>query len=162
MKNKPVILGFFAGALYFLWKLIVLTMDKQHEWLVKFPAAPLVGLAGIAVFTSIMLYSDGDQFSDNFKAGARTALVAGITAGLFVFMYYTWFDPEYMPIRIQENLDLAIAAGETPENLKKIEEGLDNFFSAFWFSTFTMSGTAILGMAFSMIISGLKRVFNVL
>ena len=163
MKNRQLTLGFFAGALYFIWKMIVLSQGKQHEWLVSFPAAPLLGLVGVAIFLSItQLTPKGNPFPEDFKAGARTALVAGLTAGFFVFIYYNWFDPEFLPIRVQEQVDAARAFGETPENLKKGEENMRNFFSPFWFSTFTISGVAFFGMAFSLILSALKRAFNVL
>lgn len=163
MKNRQLILGFTAAVLYFIWKLIVLSLGKQHEWLASFPIAPLLALLGVAIFISINLYSEnGTSFSDNFKAGARTSLIAGLIAGLLVFVYYTWFDPEYMPIRIQEQVELGRAAGESAENLKKGEENMQNVFSPFWFSTFTISGVAFFGMAFSLIVSALKRAFKVL
>lgn len=163
MKNKTLILGFFAGALYFIWKMVVLSLGKQHEWLPTFPAAPLVGIVGVAIFISITQYTiKGAPLAEDFKAGARTALISGLTAGVFVFVYYTFFDPMYMGIRIQENLDFARESGQTAEQLAKMEEELQNFFSPFWYATFTVSGTAFMGMAFSLILASLKRAFNVL
>lgn len=163
MKNKQLLLGFTAAILYFFWKLLVLSQGKQHEWLASFPVAPLLALLGISIFISITRFSENPlSFSDNFKAGARTSLIAGLTAGALVFVYYKIFDPEFMPIRIQEQLELGRAAGESAENLKKGEENMQSFFSPFWFSTFTVSGTAFFGMMFSLIVSALKRAFKVI
>ena len=161
MKNKTLILGFTAGVLYLIWKIVVLSLNKQYEPWAGFPA--LVIVTGLAVFISITRFSENKlSFPDNFKAGARAALIAGLTAGLFVFIYYNWIDPEYLVVRIQEQLENGKAAGETADNLKKGEENLQNFFSPFWFATFTISGTAFFGMIFSLIVSALKRAFNVL
>lgn len=164
MKNQTLLNGLYAGVLFFFWKMTVLALDKQHEWLPTFPGLPLLLLVGIFVFISITRYTEkGSSLPDDFKAGARTALVAAITGGFFVFAYYSWFDPEFMPVRIQINMDAARALGEiSEEDLQKAEEQMRQFYSPFAYSTLTVSGTAFFGMAFALIVSGLKRAFRVL
>lgn len=166
--------GFYAAALFYIWKMLVLALGKQHEWLPTFPAAPLLLLVAIFVFISITRYTDKNgTFADDFKAGARTALIAALAAGFFVYAYYAWFDPEFMPIRIQENIDAMNAAKKaaeeagktleiTDEMIKQSEEQQQKFFAPFSYATLTVSGTAFFGMAFALIVSGLKRAFKVL
>ncbi len=155
--------GFFAGALFFIWKMVVLFLGKQYEWFVRFPAGPLLFLVGVFIFLSIVRFSDpaGSLF-DDFKSGARTALTAALTAGLGVYAYYAWFDPEFMPARIQESLEGAKASGMSAKDLISAEEQMQKFFAPFTYSTLTVSATAFFGMAFSLIVSGLKRAFKVL
>ena len=166
MKNKTLLNGFYAGALFFLWKMTVLSLGKQHEWLPTFPAGPLLLLVAIFVFISITRYTEkGGSFPDDFKAGARTALVAGVSAGFFVYAYYTWFDPEFMPIRIHQNVEAMKALNDPnikPDDIVKAEEQMQQFFSPFFYSTLTLSGVSFFGMAFALMVAGLKRVFKVL
>lgn len=169
MKNKTLLNGVYAGALFFIWKIGVLALDKQHEWLPTFPAAPLLLFVAIFVFISITRYTDKNgTFADDFKAGARTALIAALSTGFFVYAYYAWFDPEFMPIRIQENVDAMQAAKDagnteiTDEMIKQSGEQQQKFFAPFSYATLTVSGTAFFGMAFALIVSGLKRAFRVL
>jgi hypothetical protein len=163
MALKSLTHGFFAGALFFLWKMIVLFLGKQYAWFAQFPAAPLLFLVGVFVFLSIVRFSDsaGTLF-DDFKSGARTALTAALTAGLGVYAYYAWFDPEFMPARIQESLEAAKASGMSSEDLANAENQMQKLFAPFTYSTLTVSATAFFGMAFSLIVSGLKRAFKVL
>lgn len=162
-KNKTLLNGFFAAALFFIWKMFVLFIGKQHDWLASFPGGPLLLLTGIFIFLSIVRSSTPDaSFTDDFKSGARTALSAAILAGLFVYVYYAFFDPEFMPIRIQQNIENARNSGVSEDDLLKAEEDMQKFFAPFTYSTLTVSATAFFGMAFSLIVSGLKRAFKVL
>ena len=164
MKNKTLLNGFYAGALFYIWKMIVLALGKQHDWLPTFPAAPLLLLTAVFIFISITRYTEkNSSFPDDFKAGARTGLIAGLTAGIFVYVYYAWFDPEFMPIRIQETLELMKQRdpGISAESLAKNEEEMQRFFSPFFYSILTLSGTSFFGMAFALIVAGLKRAFKV-
>lgn len=147
----------------------VLAVGKQHDWLPTFPAAPLLVLVGIFIFLTITRYVDKNAtFVDQFKAGARTALIGALSAGFFVYAYYAWFDPEFMPIRIQANVEAmhtAKAAGDTTltaQNIADSEEQMNKFFSPFSYATLTVSGTAFFGMAFTLMLVGLKRAFKVL
>lgn len=163
MNARPLINGFFAGALFFIWKMAVLFLGKQHEWLPHFPAGPLLLFTGVFIFLSVVRHSDpSESFFDDFKTGARTALTAALTAGLGVYAYYSFFDPEFMPGRIQESIEAAKASGLSGEELAKAEEQMQKLFAPFTYSTLTVSATAFFGMAFSLIVSGLKRVFKVL
>lgn len=163
MKGRPLLNGFFAGALFFIWKMVVLFLGKQHDWLPHFPAGPLLLLVGIFIFLSVVRYSNPqDTFFDDFKTGARTALAAALSAGLGVYAYYAFFDPEFMPGRIQESIEAAKNSGLSEEEIKNAEEQMQKLFAPFTYSTLTVSATAFFGMAFSLIVSGLKRVFKVL
>lgn len=164
MKNKTLLNGFYAGSIFLIWKLGVLMLGKQHEWLPTFPAGPLLLLMSVFIFISITRFTGPESsFVDDFKAGARTGLVAAIVAGLGVFVYYSWFDPEFMPTRIQINIDAMKAMNDPnvkPEDITKAEEQMTEFFAPFSWTTLTVSGSAFFGMAFSLILSGLKRAFR--
>lgn len=169
MKNKTLLNGFYAAALFYAWKMTVLALGKQHEWLPTFPAAPLLLLVAVFVFISVTRYTEKNgTLADDFKAGARTALIAALASGFFVYAYYAWFDPEFMPIRIQQNIEAAeqaMKAGNTditPEKIAQSEEQQRKFFAPFSYATLTVSGTAFFGMAFALIVSGLKRAFKVI
>jgi hypothetical protein len=163
MAARSLTNGFFAGSLFFVWKMGVLFLGKQYDWFPQFPAGPLLFLVGVFVFLSIVRFSDSSStLFDDFKSGARTALTAALTAGIGVYAYYAWFDPEFMPARIQESLDAAKASGTSPEDLINAEIQMQKLFSPFTYSTLTVSATAFFGMAFSLIVSGLKRAFKVL
>jgi len=107
--SKSVRLGILSALLYGLVKMIIFSMERQHQEigkLVDYGSLSLLLL--IAVFLSIR-NSEGGSFLNDLKSGMKTTGSFALIASFISFSYFKWIDTEYVEIKKQERIELCEA-----------------------------------------------------
>lgn len=153
-------------------KLFFFVMEMQHGAVEKYIIYIYMFILLLAIFfgirsNKINVEEGKTTFSQDFKAGARTAsffalLVAGIT-----YVYYAKIDIDFFEIKKQPHLEaLKITLEEklktqTKEEVKLFEEnrlkGLEMYLSPYFQAMWTMFGLVFMGLFYSAAFSFMMR-----
>src|SRR5690606_24675287 len=112
-----------------------------------------------AIFLSIrnhkLHFGSGSTFSEDFKAGMKVTAIYAILMSVFLYCYYTFIDPNYFTIMLQQKVAEAMEAGNT--NIKEIEKAGEFVLTAYFQSTVSLVAFLMAGGLYSLLIAFLVR-----
>lgn len=120
---------------------------------------PLLILVLIGIFYVINQYirsGEGYDWIAAFKKGFTVALFAGVITGIFIYVYYTAIDPEYLALR-QVEMYNQIKVDVKPEELEKSTKSLKAAFKPTTFAIVTVSAVNVVGLIGSVIVGLLGK-----
>ena len=85
-----------------------------------------------------------------FRAGAAYTLVIAV----FVFALYTWIDPLFFPLRVDEMVQEALKTGHTEVEAR---ERIEGFFSPFKYATITLAAFLVISALDALVCAALHH-----
>ena len=76
-----------------------------------------------------------------FRAGFQAGAIYTLIISFFAYALYSWIDPTFFPIRVNEMVDQAMAAGRTEAEAR---ERIEGFFSPFKYATITLFSFVVI------------------
>ena len=157
---KPTYVGVLAASLFIVFKMILFFTNQQYTVLVKTPWVPLLMVVLIGIFYAINHYIRTSSQYDwivAFKKGVTVSLIAGVIAGIFVYVYYAFIDIDFLPLR-QIEMYNQMKGEIAKEQMEKSDKSLKAAFSPRTFAIVTISAVNILGLIGSVIVALLGRI----
>ena len=116
----------------------------------------------IGVFLGIRLFKalspEKTGFMADVKAGIKVAGMYAVLMSLFVYLYYSFIDPSYFPLKIEEQMRLLEESGRASGNeLVKSRETAQFILAPYFQSTVTLILYLLLGTFYSSIITFFVR-----
>lgn len=122
---------------------------------IYFLGNPLIMMTGI--FMGIRLFKDisteKTTFLADVKAGMKVAGMYAVLMAAFAYAYYSYIDPDYFTIKLNEQIELVKANGATNQEIAKHRENGSFFLSAYFMSTVILIGFIILGTFYSSLLT---------
>ena len=155
--------SFFSIALWMvglsvLLKLLVFFTGSQFDAFGRFAIFGNIFFLLFGIFLGLRLHKQkvlsASTFIDDFKAGMNVAAYYAILMSAFVYLYYTFIDPDYFDIRLAKQLDIA---KENGMNLAEVKKTGAFFLSPFFQTTISLLGFLLLGSFYAAILSFLMR-----
>ena len=87
------------------------------------------------------------------RANFRSAAVYALATAVMLWAYYTWFDPQYFPHRIDQLVAMGVGEGQ-PETV--IRPRMERFFTPFNYATITLAALLLCGA----VLAGISAVFQ--
>ncbi len=156
---KPSYVGLAVAGLYIIFKMVLFIAGIQNTVMVNSQWSILLILVLIGIFYSINQYirsSTGYDWMAAFKKGLTVALVAGVIAGIFLYIYYSAIDTYYLELRQVEWYNQF--KGQIPKD--QMEESQKSMKAAFRPTTYavvTVSIVNILGLLGSLVVALIGR-----
>ena len=92
------------------------------------------------------------------KAGIKVAGMYAVLMSLFVYLYYSFIDPSYFPLKIEEQMRLLEESGRASgDELVKSRETAQFILAPYFQSTVTLILYLLLGTFYSSIITFFVR-----
>ena len=111
---------------------------------------------GIRLFKAISIEKTG--FMADIKAGIKVAGMYAVLMSLFVYLYYSFIDPSYFPLKIEDQLRLLQESGRaTGDELVQSRETAQFILAPYFQSTVTLILYLLLGTFYSSIITFFVR-----
>lgn len=116
----------------------------------------------IGVFLGIRLFKnispDKTGFLADVKAGIKVAGMYAVLMSLFVYLYYSFIDSSYFPLKIEEQMRLLEESGRaTGDELVKSRETAQFILAPYFQSTVTLILYLLLGTFYSSLITFFVR-----
>lgn len=116
----------------------------------------------IGVFLGIRLFkeisAEKTSFMGDIKAGIKVAGMYAVLMSLFVYVYYTFIDPSYFPLKIDDQMALLEESGRaTGGELAQSRETAQFILAPYFQSTVTMILFLLLGTFYSSLITFFVR-----
>ena len=116
----------------------------------------------IGVFLGIRLFKnispDKTGFLADVKAGIKVAGMYAVLMSLFVYLYYSFIDSSYFPLKIEEQMRLLEESGRaTGDELVKSRETAQFILAPYFLSTVTLILYLLLGTFYSSLITFFVR-----
>lgn len=156
---KPTYVGVLVASLYIIFKMVLFFAGIQHTFLEKTPWIPLLILVQIGIFYAINQHIRTNSTYDwmaAFKKGLTVALIASVICGIFIYIYYSAIDTDYLQLRQIEAYNKF--KGQIPkEQMAESEKSLKAAFRPTTFSIVTVSAINILGLIGSLAVALIRR-----
>lgn len=154
---KPTYVGILVASLFIIFKMILFFAGLQDA--VKLPWVPLLGIVLIGLFYSINHYvrtSDTYDWMGAFKKGLTVALVASVFCGIFILIYYSWIDTNYLEQRSVDEYN-QLKSQIPKEKMTEYNESLKKRYRPSTFAIITVSAVNIIGLIGSLLVALLGR-----
>ncbi len=140
-------------------KMIVFVMALQFTKVDLFMSLGYVFFLMTAIFIAIrrhkIQFGSSSTFGEDFKAGMKVTAFYAILMSVFLYAYYTYIDPDYFTIMLQQKVAEAEVAGNT--NIEQIKQAGQNVLSPYFQSTASLVIFMLVGGAYSLLITYLVR-----
>jgi hypothetical protein len=147
---KPTYVGVLVASLYIIFKMVLFFAGIQHTFLEKTPWIPLLILVQIGIFYAINQHIRTNCTYD------WMALIASVICGIFIYIYYSAIDTDYLQLRQIEAYNKF--KGQIPkEQMAESEKSLKAAFRPTTFSIVTVSAINILGLIGSLAVALIGR-----
>ena len=156
---RPTYVGILVASLYIIFKMVLYFAHLQHTVLEKTPWIPLLALVLLGIFYAINQHIRTNTTYDwmaAFKKGLTVALIASVVTGLFLYIYYTTIDPDFLPLRQVDAYNEF--KGQIPkEQMVESEKSLKAAFRPSNFAIVTVSAINIMGLIGSLVVALIGR-----
>lgn len=88
------------------------------------------------------------------RTGFRNAAVYALSIAIFSYALYTWIDPLYFPIEVNERIDMAVADG-VPE--AEARTRMESMFTPLNYATFTLIIYMAAGILFALVMGAVHH-----
>ena len=154
----------FSTAVWFtvfsvLLKMIIFFSEQQFTDFDLYLGLGYVFLLMTAIFITIrnhkLKVGGTSAFVDDFKAGMKVTALYAILMSAFIYSYYTFIDPDYFTIMLQQKVAEAEAAGNT--NIEEVQKAGEFVLSPYFQSTVSLVIFLIIGGFYSALITFFVR-----
>lgn len=140
-------------------KMIVFVMALQFTKIDLFMSIGYVFFLMTAIFIAIrnhkIQYGGNSTFGEDFKAVMKVTAFYALLMSVFLYAYYTFIDPDYFTIMLQQKVAEAEASGNT--NIEQISKAGENVLSPYFQSTASLVIFMLVGGFYSLLITFLVR-----
>jgi hypothetical protein len=107
------------------------------------------------LFSAIKAYRQGNggflKLGEGLKVGLATAAIAGVVAGFYTYLHYSFVYPEYIDVILQEAQEgMSKAEGMTEEQKEQALKFTEKFTTPFVMSTVSLIGNLFFGFIISL------------
>lgn len=89
-----------------------------------------------------------------WRSGFRAGAVYTIVVAVFVFALYTWIDPLFFPLRLEEMVDEAVRNGHPADEAR---QKFGAFFSPFKYATITLAAFLLISAIDALVCAALHH-----
>ena len=148
-------------AISMLMKMIVFMMGWQFTGYEKIYFFGNLFVIMTGVFLGIRLFKsltpNKTTFIADLKAGMKVVGMYAVLMSFFVYIYYSYINPSYFDVKLNDQLNLAENAGITGKDLQQRKETGKFVLSPYFQSTVTLILYLLLGTFYSSIITFFVR-----
>lgn len=152
LKQIAVNYGLLLALVYILILVIIYVTNIEQNWVIGIVR---VSITIFLLFTAIKAYREGNagflKLGEALKVGLATAAIAGIVAGLYAYLHYSFVYPEYIDIIMEEARQSVSERDDLTEEQKMM--GLEltkKLTSPFMMATISLIGSLFFGFIISL------------
>ncbi len=158
---KALKIGLGIAIAYFAIRLFAFGLNMQHQLFAKAPFIPFLILMWAGMIFAILQYRKEfptAHWMESFKEGGRVVLVSAVVTALFIFIYYSYIDTEFLNMLSVDTYNFA-KEQISGEELEKYYEMTKFANSPKVRSMFFLSGTTIGGLISAVIVAYMAKLF---
>lgn len=153
LKQIAVNYGLLLALVSILLMVIMYVANIQKSWMLSIAS---MAITIYLLFSAIKAFRQGNggflKLGEALKIGLATAAIAGVVAGLYAYLHYSFVYPEYIEIIMDEAREsmASQSQGMTEEQMNQALQFTEMFTTPFMMATFSLIGSLFFGFIISL------------
>ncbi|WP_339609741.1 DUF4199 domain-containing protein [uncultured Planktosalinus sp.] len=148
--------GLYLALVSILLLVVMYVTNTNQNWAISLVSFALTVL--ILVYAIKTFKQQNENYlslGEGLKVGVATAAIAGVLAGVYAYLHYSFIYPEYIDTVIDEaRMQMAEQSqGMTEEQMEQALGFTESFTTPFMMATFSLIGSLFFGFIISLIAS---------
>jgi len=152
LKQIAINYGLLLALVSILLMVIMYVTNIEKNWTISILS---MAITIFLLFSAIKAYRQGNggflKLGEGLKVGLATAAIAGVVAGLYAYLHYSFVYPEYIDIIMDEAREsMSKSEGMTEEQREQALNFTKMFTTPFMMATFSLIGSLFFGFIISL------------
>jgi hypothetical protein len=153
LKQIAINYGLLLALVSILLMVVMYVANIEKSWMISIVS---MALTIFLLFSAIKAYRHGNggflKLGEGLKVGLATAAIAGVVAGLYAYLHYSFVYPEYIDIILEEAREgmASQSQGMTDEQVEQALQFTEMFTTPFMMATFSLIGSLFFGFIISL------------
>jgi hypothetical protein len=152
LKQIAVNYGLLLALVSILLMVTMYVTNIEKNWIMSILS---MAITIFLLFSAIKAYRQGNggflKLSEGLKVGLATAAIAGVVAGFYAYLHYSFIYPEYIDIILDEAREgMSQAEGMTEEQKEQALKFTEKFTTPFVMATISLIGSLFFGFIISL------------